>query len=203
MCLAWTRPARPDSGAMVRIDRVATRTGDDGSTALGDGRRLPKDHPLIIALGEIDEANAVLGLTAQQSPPPPVADLLPAIQNDLFDLGADCCLPVGSPGADRCPRIVDRHLARLDDALAAANAGLPPLTSFVLPGGTPAGAWLHLARTVVRRAERALVTAHRLADPPVNAACLRYLNRLSDLCFVWTRVANAGQEALWRPGLAP
>ena len=119
---------------MVRIDRVTTRTGDDGSTALGNGRRLAKDHPLIEALGAIDEANAVFGLVGQQRPPAAVAAGLPRVQNDLFDLGADCCMPADSPGADRCPRIGDGHLAHLDTALEAANAHLPPLTSFILPG---------------------------------------------------------------------
>jgi cob(I)alamin adenosyltransferase len=185
---------------MVRIDRVTTRTGDDGTTALGDGRRLAKNHPLIIALGEIDEANCVLGLVAQHQPPAAVTSELPRVQNELFDLGADCCLPAASPGAEHCPRIGDRHLARLDAALESANAGLLPLTSFILPGGSLAAAWLHLARTVVRRAERSLVTARQHNDPPVNEACVRYLNRLSDLCFVWARLANNGHDPLWQPG---
>lgn len=185
---------------MVRIDRVTTRTGDDGSTALGNGRRLTKDHPLIEALGAIDEANAVLGLVSQHNPPAAVAAGVPRVQNDLFDLGADCCVPADSPGADRCPRIGDGHLAQLDAALETANANLPPLTSFILPGGSPAAAWLHLARTVVRRAERRLVAARQHRDPPVNDACVRYLNRLSDLCFVWARLANSGADQLWQPG---
>jgi len=189
-----------DDAAMVRIDRVTTRTGDDGTTALGNGRRLAKNHPLIVALGDIDEANCVLGLVAQHQPPAAVLAELPRVQNDLFDLGADCCLPATSPGAERCPRIGDRHLARLDTALESANAGLPPLTSFILPGGSPAAAWLHLARTVVRRAERSLVTARQHNDPPINETCVRYLNRLSDLCFVWARLANDGKDPLWQPG---
>lgn len=200
MCLAWTRARQSDDPTMVRIDRVTTRTGDDGTTALGDGRRLPKDHPLIAALGAVDEANALFGLVGQQSLPDQITTLLPTIQNDLFDLGADCCLPSTSPGAARCPRIGDAYLARLDAAVEAVNAGLPPLASFVLPGGSPAAAWLHLARTVVRRAERDLVSARRHADPPVNESCVRYLNRLSDLCFVWARLANGGRDPVWQPG---
>lgn len=187
---------------MVRIDRVTTRTGDDGTTALGDGRRVPKDHPLIDALGAVDEANSLIGVILVQRLPEAVAQALRQVQNDLFDLGADLCMPVDplrSPGG---LRIGDGHLARLDRELAAANAGLPPLDSFVLPGGTPAAAWLHLARTVVRRAERALVAAERLAAGSVSPGCVRYLNRLSDCCFVWARLANDGGRAdlPWKPG---
>ncbi len=184
---------------MVRLDRIATRTGDDGSTALGDGRRLAKHHPLIEALGTVDEANSLFGLLRLEILPDIVSAALPSLQNALFDLGADLCIPLDSPHAARVARVDDAAIARLDRLLEEANHGLPPLTSFVLPGGTRAGATLHLARTVVRRGERALSAAIAAGQPPLNQACLRWLNRLSDLCFVWARRCNIGAEPLWEP----
>lgn len=189
---------------MVSLNRITTRTGDDGSTGLADGSRLPKQHPLIVALGELDELNALLGLVAGQQPPPVVAAALPVLQNDLFDLGADLSTPPGGPHEARIPRITPAQVQRLEAWLAEANARLPPLRSFVLPGGSPPAAWLHLARTVARRAERSLCAA-QAADPARawNGAALPWLNRLSDLLFVWARLAGAEREALWRPGGGP
>ncbi len=188
---------------MVRLDRISTRTGDGGETGLGDGTRLAKDHALIAALGAVDEANSLLGVVRLEALAATVAAELPRIQNDLFDLGADLAMPPGTQWEDKVPRIAAAQVARLDAALQEANAGLAPLTSFVLPAGSRAAAHLHLVRCVVRRAERDLVAARRaLPERVFNPECLRYLNRLSDLCFVWARQANDGGRAdvLWRPG---
>ncbi len=191
---------------MVRLDRITTRSGDGGDTGLGDGSRVPKDHPLINAIGAVDEANSLLGLvlceTRGTGLDAGIAQEIERIQNDLFDLGADLAVPPGGPYEAKMCRITEAHIARLDTVLAAANAGLPPLTSFVLPGGSRGASWLHLARTVVRRAERDVVAAgHALVERDF-APPLRYLNRLSDLCFVWARLANDGGrgEVLWTPG---
>jgi cob(I)alamin adenosyltransferase len=183
---------------MIRIDRVVTRGGDAGETSLGDGSRLPKDAPRIEALGALDEANATLGLLRLHLGTRPEADAMIArIQNDLFDAGADLCVP-GT--GDMRLRLADAPLLRLDAEIEAMNATLAPLTSFVLPGGTPAAAHAHLARTIVRRAERRSVALARAE--PVSPNVVRYLNRLSDHLFVLARVLNAthGAEPLWRPG---
>jgi cob(I)alamin adenosyltransferase len=189
---------------MVRLDRITTRTGDDGTTGLGDGSRLPKHHPLIAAIGVVDEANSLLGVVRLESLPAAIGAALPRIQNDLFDLGSDLACPPGMPHEDKVPRVTAAHVARLDALLVEANAGVAPLKSFVLPGGTRAAAHLHLARTVVRRAERDLNAA--IAGLPTrvfNPELIRYLNRLSDLLFVWARLANGEHEVLWVPGGAP
>ena len=190
--------------AMVRLDRITTRTGDDGSTGLGDGSRVVKDHPLIEALGAVDEVNSLLGLVLLEQLPAAIAEALPAIQHDLFDIGADLANPQGGPHEAHIPRITATHLMHLEQLLEATNAGLAPLTSFVLPGGSRGAAWLHLARTVARRAERNLVAAEHTADSDRawNPSCRHYLNRLSDLCFVWARLANDGGrgDVLWVPG---
>lgn len=188
---------------MVRLDRITTRTGDTGTTGLGNGQRLAKDHPRIQVIGTVDEANSVFGLVRLEALPDAIAALVPRIQNDLFDLGADLAMPPGSPHEAHVPRIVDAHLAALDAELERANALLAPLTSFVLPGGSRAATFLHLARTVVRRAERELVALMH-ADATVNPGALRYLNRLSDLCFVWARACNGNgaHDVAWVPGLA-
>lgn len=187
----------------VRLDRITTRTGDGGETGLSDGSRLPKDHPLIEAIGAVDEANAVLGLARKHLPEPLGAAAL-AVQNDLFDLGADLATPPGGAYEAKIPRIAPAHVARLEAESDAANRDLPPLRSFILPGGTPGATWLHLARTVSRRAERAVVAAQH-ADPSRawNPELVRYLNRLSDLLFIWSRRCNADAGAgdvLWQPG---
>ena len=183
---------------MVYLSRIYTKTGDKGETALGDGTRVPKDNPRVAAYGTVDELNAVLGLLLALRPEPAEADLLRTIQNDLFDVGADLCVPL-SPGEARL-RIRAEQAARLEAAIDRLNGNLSPLTSFVLPGGEPAAAWAHLARTVCRRAEREVVTlAHRES---INAAVIVYLNRLSDLLFVLARVYNNNgrDDVLWQPG---
>jgi len=183
---------------MVRIDRVTTRGGDTGQTSLGDGTRLGKDAPRIEAIGAVDEANAAIGLLRLATRERPELDaMLARIQNDFFDVGADLCVPgSGGPGL----RVTAAQVARLEAESAAMNADLPPLKSFVLPGGTPAAAAAHMARTIARRAERAVV---RLAAvEKVNPALMRYLNRISDHLFVLGRVLNSdgANDVLWRPG---
>jgi cob(I)alamin adenosyltransferase len=188
---------------MVRLDRIVTRSGDGGTTGLSDGTRLPKHHPLIAAIGAVDEANSLLGLVRTETLPEAIAQELPRIQNDCFDLGSDLATPPGGPYEAKIARITAAQVVRIETAIEHANARLAPLTSFVLPGGSRSAAWLHLARTVVRRAERDLCAAvAALPDRAFNPECLRYVNRLSDLCFVWARVANDGGKAdvLWVPG---
>lgn len=186
---------------MVYLSRIYTKSGDGGETGLGDGTRVPKDHVRVAAYGEVDELNAALGLLAAYCPDAPEAGLLRDIQNDLFDVGADLCVPAAAgeePG--KALRVTAAQAERLEAAIDRLNAPLSPLRSFVLPGGTPAAAWLHLARTVCRRAERAVVTLTR--TEPVNPQVVIYLNRLSDFLFVLGRVANDGGNAdvLWVPG---
>jgi cob(I)alamin adenosyltransferase len=181
---------------MVKLDVITTRGGDGGETSLGDGARVRKDAPRIEAIGAVDEANAAIGALRLHTEGEEDAALA-RVQNGLFDLGADLCVP--GEGGDRL-RLGAAHVSALDGATAAINAGLPPLTSFVLPGGTPGAAAAHLARTAVRRAERAAV---RLAAvEAVNPEALRYLNRLSDLLFVLSRRlnGNGAGDVLWQPG---
>jgi len=180
---------------MVRIDRVITRGGDGGETSLGDGTRIGKASLRIEAIGAVDEANAAVGVLRVAAP---AADaMLAPIQNDLFDVGADLCIP-GEAG-DRL-RMTDVPVVRLEAEVLAMNATLPPLRSFVLPGGTEAAARAHYARTVVRGAERAVVRLG--AEEAVNPAVVRYLNRLSDHLFVLARVLNSKGtgDVLWVPG---
>ena len=181
---------------MVRLDVIVTRGGDRGETSLGDNARVRKDAPRIEAIGAVDEANAVIGLLRLHTEGEEDA-LLARVQNGLFDLGADLCVP--GEGGDRL-RLGAAHVVALDAATAGLNAALPPLSSFVLPGGTPAAAAAHLARTVTRRAERAAVRL--AAEEAVNPEALRYLNRLSDLLFVLSRRLNGNGErdVLWTPG---
>jgi len=181
---------------MIRIDRVVTRGGDGGETSLGDGTRVPKDALRVEAYGTVDEANATIGLLRLHTANDQEADaMLGRVQNDLFDVGADLCVP-GAAG-ERL-RVTDAPSVRLEAEVAAMNASLPALTSFILPGGTPAAAHAHLARTVVRRAERLVVRLSR--DQEVNPAVIRLLNRLSDHLFVLGRRLNAGGDVLWTPG---
>lgn len=185
---------------MVRLDRIYTKTGDDGSTGLGNGARLPKHHLRIEAYGTVDELSSVLGLALAEGIAAPFDAELRAIQNELFDVGADLAVP-GEAGARL--RIQAQYTQRLEQCIDRHNEGLQPLKSFVLPGGEPAAARLHLARTVCRRAERcvsALVAQEEAGT--VNLEVLRYLNRLSDLLFVLARVANGGgsRDVLWQPG---
>lgn len=181
---------------MVRIDRVITRGGDGGKTSLGDGTRLWKDALRVEAYGTVDEANAAIGLLRLHCTGEDDA-MLARIQNDLFDVGADLCVP-GEAG-DRL-RLTETPSMRLEDEVATMNLALPQLTSFVLPGGTPAAAHAHLARTITRRAERRVVALAQAE--PVNPAVGCYLNRLSDHLFVLGRRLNdsAARDVLWVPG---
>lgn len=197
---------------MVRLTRIYTRGGDAGETSLGDGTRRPKHALRVAAFGTVDEANAAVGL-ARLHARGEADEMLRRIQDDLFDLGADLCVPQskaesagkgeagaeGGAAAERL-RIAETQVTRLEAEIDRMNAGLKPLESFVLPGGTPAAAHLHHARTVVRRAER-LVTELATAEP-VNPLAIKYVNRLSDHLFVLARVLNDGGKAdvLWRPG---
>jgi cob(I)alamin adenosyltransferase len=183
---------------MVKLDVITTRGGDAGETSLGDGRRVRKDALRVEAYGTVDEANAAIGLIRLHCAGDAEADaMLARIQNELFDVGADLCVP-GEAGSGL--RVTDAQTARLEQEIAAMNAGLAPLSSFVLPGGTAGAAHAHLARTIVRRAERLAVAL--AAEEEVNPAVLRYLNRLSDHLFVLARRLNAaaGGDVLWRPG---
>ena len=181
---------------MVRIDRVVTRGGDGGETSLGDGARVRKDAVRVEAFGTVDEANAVIGMLRTLLSSDDKHDaMLARIQNDLFDIGADLCVP-GEAG-DRL-RMTDAPSIRLEAEIAAMNAALPTLTSFILPGGTKAAAHAHLARTITRRAERRCVQL--AAEEAINPEVVRYLNRLSDHLFVLSRALNAGGDVLWVPG---
>jgi cob(I)alamin adenosyltransferase len=180
---------------VVRIDRVVTRGGDAGETSLGDGSRVAKSDARIEAMGAVDEANAVIGVLRLHTKACALEDaMLARIQNDLFDLGADLCVP--GTGGDRL-RVTDAAVLRLETEVGQMNAALPALTSFILPGGTPAAAFAHLARVGARRAERAVVRVENVS-PTVR----RYLNRLSDHLFVLARVlnGNAAGDVLWVPG---
>jgi cob(I)alamin adenosyltransferase len=184
---------------MVTLSRIYTRGGDKGETSLGDGNRVPKDAPLVEAYGAIDEANAAIGVARLHTAADADA-MLARIQNDLFDLGADLCTPP-NPGEPEgtALRIVQAQVDRLEREIDAMNSGLSPLKSFVLPGGTAAAAHLHVARTTVRRAERAIAAAERTAA--VSRLALVYANRLSDHLFVLARVLNAARgDVLWVPG---
>jgi cob(I)alamin adenosyltransferase len=183
---------------MVRLTRIYTRTGDKGTTALGTGKRVAKHDLRVEAFGAVDEANAAIGLARLHTGGDADAALA-RIQNDLFDLGADLCAPDGPDAKDRL-RIADSQVERLEQEIDAMNAELAPLNSFVLPGGSAASAYLHLARTIARRAERAMT---RLAESePVNPAAIRYINRLSDHLFVLGRYENdkGAKDVLWKPG---
>ena len=186
---------------MVALNRIYTRGGDAGQTSLGDGRRVAKHDLRVEAYGTVDEANAVIGLARLQTKQAPDADaMLARIQNDLFDLGADLCTQEDGRKAAGALRIHPAQVDRLEAEIDAMNAHLAPLTSFILPGGTPLAAHLHLARTVTRRAER-LVVALAAAEP-VNPEAVKYLNRLSDHLFVLGRHVNDGGrlDVLWVPG---
>jgi cob(I)alamin adenosyltransferase len=182
----------------VRIDVVVTRGGDAGETSLGDGARLRKDSARIAAIGAVDEANAAIGVLRLATRDTPDVDVMLArIQNDLFDVGADLSVP--GEGGDRL-RLTDTPVARLEAEVVAMNAALPKLTSFVLPGGSVAATHAHVARTIVRRAERDVVRL--AAEEAVTPALLRYLNRLSDHLFVLARVlnGNGADDVVWVPG---
>jgi cob(I)alamin adenosyltransferase len=184
---------------MVRLTRIYTRGGDQGETSLGDGSRIPKHALRVAAFGTVDEANAAIGLSRLYAEADPDA-MLSRIQNDLFDLGADLCTPEGGRRGAGALRIAATQVERLEHEIDMMNASLRPLDSFVLPGGSGAAAHLHLARTVVRRAER--LVSDLAQREPVNPEALKYLNRLSDHLFVLGRRANdnGGLDVLWVPG---
>lgn len=188
---------------MVNLTRIYTRTGDDGTTALGDMTRTSKNDPRLIAYADVDEANSQLGVAiASGGLTAEVTATLLRIQNELFDVGADLCMPVNpSPELPQL-RVEPEYITRLEGDCDRYNEGLPRLTSFVLPGGTQAAAALHVARTVTRRAERATWAAMAEHSDTMSPRPAQYLNRLSDLLFILARVANvsAGGDVLWRPG---
>lgn len=176
----------------MRLSKITTRTGDDGSTGLADGTRLSKDHPRIVALGSVDELNSNLGVLLAETLAPELRDLLLHVQHDLFDLGGALALPAAE-------NFSALKVNWLDEQITQHNAELPPLREFILPGGARAAALCHVARCVTRRAERDLVTLSQHQALPVHA--LQYLNRLSDLLFVLSRVINRAQgahETLWK-----
>ncbi len=177
-----------------RLSAIATRTGDDGTTGLGDGSRTPKDDIRVQSMGDVDELNSMIGLLLTEPLPDPVREDLVSIQHDLFDLGGELCIP-GFENVD------EAQLARLDENLARYNADLPRLAEFILPGGSRAAAIAHLCRTICRRAERSVVGLAR--DGAARPICQQYLNRLSDLMFVLSRVLNrfgGGSDVLWQQG---
>jgi cob(I)alamin adenosyltransferase len=186
---------------LVKLNKIYTRTGDDGTTGLVDGSRLPKYAARMQAVGDVDEANSAIGLAILAIGPGMEADWLTTIQNDLFDLGADLATPIPD-GADEpwALRIVPGQVARLEDQIDMMNADLAPLDSFILPGGSPAAAAVHLARAITRRAERSATAA--AADAALNLPALAYLNRLSDLLFVLARRlnGNGAGDVKWVPG---
>jgi len=184
---------------MVKLDKIYTRGGDGGETSLGGGKRVAKHDVRVAAYGTADEANAVIGL-ARLATKGDADAMLARIQNDLFDLGADLCFPLGGEGKGEALRISAAQVKRLEDEIDRMNAELTPLASFVLPGGSEASAWLHLARTVVRRCER-LITELGRRDA-VNPEAVKYVNRLSDHLFVLARTLNdkGKGDALWTPG---
>ena len=198
---------------MVKLNKIYTRTGDAGSTALGDGQRLRKDDPRVIAYGAVDETNSAIGLArlatagASNGDLAAIDEVLRRVQNDLFDLGADLCVPrekkIESKKEAHAPlRVVMNQVKALEKAIDKLNADLAPLRSFVLPGGAEAAAALHMARTICRRAERDMVTLSHIEGEEVGAAALAYINRLSDYLFVAARYANerGNKDVLWVPG---
>lgn len=187
---------------MVVLNRIYTKTGDDGTTALGSGERRPKYDLRIAAYGTVDETNAAIGVVRLHTKDAPELDaMLGRIQNDLFDLGADLAVPEREGKADRL-RVVASQVERLERDIDGLNDKLAPLTSFVLPGGTPAAAHLHVARTICRRAERVMVELAAQPGETVGAAGIQYMNRLSDFLFVASRAANhnGAGDVLWVPG---
>lgn len=184
---------------MVKLDKIYTRGGDAGETSLGDGRRVAKHDLRVAAYGTVDEANATIGLARLHTAGEDDA-VLARIQNDLFDLGADLCTPHDGRHAKGALRVSEDQVKRLEEEIDAMNAGLEPLRSFILPGGSPASACLHLARTVIRRAERLITGLAEVEE--VNPEAVKYANRLSDHLFVLARHLNDGGRAdvLWTPG---
>jgi cob(I)alamin adenosyltransferase len=196
-----TERQRHDSG--IVLSRIYTKTGDDGTTALGDMSRAPKSDPRVAAYGAVDETNAAIGVVlALGNLDDDIGALLQRIQNDLFDVGADLCTPVVENPEYPPLRVTDEDVERLESACDSYNERVEKLRSFVLPGGTPAAALLHVARTVTRRAERLTWEAIEKYGDGVNPIAAKYLNRLSDLLFILSRCANVdkGGDVLWQPG---
>jgi cob(I)alamin adenosyltransferase len=185
----------------MKLDRIYTRSGDDGRTSLGDGARLQKFHTRVAAYGSVDEANSVIGIARLHIDDEEIRKVLSHIENDLFDLGGDLCRPEREHRKAEPLRVSERQVTWLEEQIDSFNADLTPLDSFVLPGGSQAAAHLHHARTVVRRAERYLTEI--AYQEPVNPAAIKYTNRLSDLMFVLARYLNnkGRDDVLWRPGL--
>jgi cob(I)alamin adenosyltransferase len=185
----------------VHLTRIYTKTGDTGTTALGDMSRVAKTDPRVAAYGDTDECNAAIGVAlALGALPEAVRAVLTRIQNDLFDVGADLATPVVPDPAHPPLRVTESYVTRLEGWCDEFNAGLGKLDSFVLPGGTAGAALLHVARTVARRAERSAWALYAADPSATNVLALTYLNRLSDLLFILSRVANPGGDVLWKPG---
>jgi cob(I)alamin adenosyltransferase len=188
---------------MVNLTRIYTRTGDDGTTSLGDMSRTGKNDPRLKAYADVDEANCSIGVALSSTDfPEEIRTLLVAIQNDLFDVGADLCTPVVEAPEHPPLRVTEAYIGRLESACDEYNGRLDPLRSFVLPGGTLASSLLHVSRTVVRRAERSTWAALDTYHGGMNPLTATYLNRLSDLLFILARLSNkdAGGDVLWQPG---
>jgi cob(I)alamin adenosyltransferase len=189
---------------MVRLNKIYTKTGDDGTTGLGNGERVRKDNVRVAAYGTVDETNSIIGVARLHTAAFRDVDaMLDRIQNDLFDLGADLCVPDrGEKLEYEALRITKAQVDRIEAEIDTLNEPIKPLKSFILPGGSPAAAYLHVARTVSRRAERHMVELAALANEPVSDACLHYINRLSDFLFVAARACNdqGRADVLWVPG---
>jgi cob(I)alamin adenosyltransferase len=185
----------------VHLTRIYTRTGDAGTTALGDFSRVSKTDVRLAAYADVDECNAAIGVVlAVGAPPAEVASVLRRVQNDLFDVGADLCTPIVADPEYPPLRVTEPYVERLEQACDEFNEGLAKLDSFILPGGTPAAAYLHVARTVARRAERSVWALLEADEQRTNPLTAKYLNRLSDLLFILGRVANPDGDIKWRPG---
>lgn len=186
---------------MVNLTRIYTRTGDTGSTSLGDFSRTSKTDPRLIAYADVDEANCAIGVAlATTEMPEDIGQVLLRVQNEMFDVGADLCTPVVEHPQVPPLRVTEEYLTRLEADCDRFNEALPPLRSFILPGGTPASAQLHMARTIVRRAERSAWAALHTHGESMNILTAKYLNRLSDLLFILARAANPQGDVLWVPG---
>jgi cob(I)alamin adenosyltransferase len=187
---------------MPRLTRIYTKTGDEGMTGLGGGRRVAKDSPRVRAYGTVDELNSAIGVALALGLSERLAAVLGPIQNELFDLGSDLCWPEDDERRERIPTVKPKHVKQLETLIDELNAVVGPLTNFILPGGSPGAAQLHVARTVCRRAEREAITLSH--EEPIGELVLPYLNRLSDALFVMARYENHERgvaEPLWLPGL--
>jgi cob(I)alamin adenosyltransferase len=195
-----SRMTRADNDKPVVLSKIYTKTGDDGTTALGDMSRTRKTDPRLAAYADVEEANAAIGAAlAMGDLSEDVVGVLARVQNELFDVGADLCTPVTEAPEFPPLRVEEPYVSWIEEQCDRFNASLKPLRSFILPGGTPSTAFLHVARTVVRRAERSAWAALEAHDD-VNPLTAKYLNRLSDLMFILCRVAADGDEILWKPG---